>query len=59
VSPDPKYPPEKYEDLGNGIYLRREDAPYTPEEERALYGRGELKAFTRPRPLPPTDPPQP
>jgi hypothetical protein len=49
----------KYEDLGNGIFLRRDDIPMTPEEERYFYGKGDLKAFTRPRPTDPQDPPQP
>jgi hypothetical protein len=40
--------PEKYENLGNGLWLRRDDVPLTPEEEAEFYGRGELKAFTRP-----------
>ena len=52
--------PEKYEDLGNGLYLRREDAPLTPEEEAKFYGTGELRGFSR-RPRtsePPEGPPQ-
>lgn len=50
--------PERWEKLDNGMWLQREDALLTPAEEAEFYGRGELKAFTRP-PRPKADPPGP
>jgi hypothetical protein len=38
--------------------LQREGFPYTAEEERHFYGKGELRAFTRPpHPVVPEKPP--
>lgn len=54
-----KRDPEKYEDLGNGLFLRRSEIPLTPQEEAEIYGKGELKAFTRPRPAGPDQDPPP
>lgn len=55
--------PELYEDLGNGMFLRRVGAPYTEEEEDILYRKmGGCVAFTRressPPPLPHPTPPE-
>jgi hypothetical protein len=47
----PKRDPRLWEDLGNGLFLRRLKPPLMPQEEAEFYGKGELKAFTRrPRP---------
>ena len=43
-----EHDPKLWEDLGNGLFLRRDDVPLTSEEESKFYGRGELKKFTRP-----------
>jgi hypothetical protein len=52
--------PKVWEDLGNGLFLRREGVPMTSEEEARFYGRGEMKSFTRrPRPADPRPPEQP
>ncbi len=45
---DKEHDPKVWEDLGNGLFLRREGVEYTPEEEARFYGKGELKSFTRP-----------
>jgi len=42
----------KYEDI-NGLKVRREDCPYTPEEQHELYRQTDkVVAFTHRRPRP-------